>query len=109
MRSRLSVNPIAAGVLVALCMTLAACGEPTRIATLNDTTQIPGTRVATTVQQQLAKQGYPTAGVSCVKTIIVNVGPAVSCKLTGAGAKGTVKFTFRTLDGEIDLASVRAS
>ncbi len=109
MRSRRFVNPIAACVLVALCMALAACGEPTRVATLNDTTQISGTRVATTVQQQLAKQGYPKASVSCVKTIIVNVGPAVSCELTGAGAKGTVKFTFRTLDGKIDLASVKAS
>ena len=88
MRSRRSVNPIAAGVLVALCMALAACGEPTRIATLNDTTQIPGTRVATTVQQQLAKQGYPKAGVSCVKTIIVNVGPAVLVRAHGRRREG---------------------
>lgn len=98
-----------AGVVVVLCVAVTACGEPTRVATLNDTPQVLGARVATTVQQQLAKHGYPNASVTCVKRIIVNVGPAVSCRLSGAGANGTVRFTFRTLDGKIDLASVKAS
>lgn len=98
-----------AGVAVVLCIAVTACEEPTRVATLNDTAQVLGARVATTVQQQLAKQGYPNASVTCVKRIIVNVGPAVSCQLSGAGSKGTVRFTFRTLDGKIDLASIKAS
>ena len=109
MRSRLHVNPLVTGLLVAICLVLAACGEPTRVATINQTTQIAGTQAAATVQVQLTKHGYPNAHVSCVKTIIVNIGPAVSCRLTGAGAKGTVRFTFRTLGGQIDLASVSAS
>jgi APA family basic amino acid/polyamine antiporter len=39
----------------------------------------------------------------------MNVGPAESCKLSGAGPNGTVRFTFKTLGGEIDLSSVRPS
>jgi hypothetical protein len=88
---------------------LAACSEPTRVATLNETTQVSGARVAATIQEQLAKHGFPSATVSCAKTIIVNVGPAASCRLSGAGANGTVRFTFRTLDGKIDLSSVKVS
>jgi hypothetical protein len=85
------------------------CGEPTRIATLNETTQVKGETVAATLREQLANHGFPSATVSCAKTILVNVGPAVSCSLSGAGAKGTVTFTFRTLDGKIDLSSVKVS
>jgi hypothetical protein len=90
-------------------LTLAACTEPTRVATLNETTQVSGAQVAATIQEQLAKQGFPTATVRCAKTIIVNVGPAASCRLSGAGANGTVRFTFTTLDGKIDLSSVKVS
>ena len=90
-------------------LALAACGEPTRVATLNETAHVSGATVAMTLQEQLAKRGFPSATVGCAKTIIVNVGPAVSCQLSGAGANGTVKFTFRTLDGKIELSSVKVS
>jgi hypothetical protein len=100
---------VRASLLGLAVLTLAACSEPTRVATLNETTQVSGARVAAAVQEQLAKHGFPSAAVSCAKTIIVNVGPALSCRLSGAGANGTVKFTFRTLDGKIDLSSVRVS
>lgn len=96
-----------AGLLAAAFLGLAACSGPTRVATLNQTAQISGATAATKLQEQLAKQGFPSATVSCAKTIIVNVGPAASCRLSGAGANGTVKFTFRTLDGKIDLSSVK--
>jgi hypothetical protein len=109
MTSPKKLNLAGVVLLVVASIGLAACGEPTRVATLNQTTQIEGTQAATTLQQQLAKQGHPNASVSCTKTIIVNVGPAVTCKLTGAGASGTVQFTFKTLGGQIDLASVKAS
>jgi hypothetical protein len=96
-------------LLACVVLLLAACAGPTRIATLNQTTRIPGARAETTLQQELAKRGFPSATVSCAKTIIVNVGPAASCSVTGAGTHNAVKFTFRTLDGKIDLASVKVS
>jgi hypothetical protein len=103
-----SVRP-RASLVAAAVFALSACSGPTRVATLNETTQISGAAAATAVQEQLAKQGFPNATVHCAKTIIVNVGPAVSCALSGAGAHGTVRFTFRTLDGKINRGSLKVS
>jgi hypothetical protein len=88
---------------------LAGCAEDTRIATENDGTQVSGQSVATALQQRLAQIGVPGASVSCAKTIIVNVGPRVSCNASAGSASKTVTFTFKTLDGKIDLPSVNVS
>ena len=90
-------------------LALAACGETTRIATLNNTSHVSGSSLASSLQRELAKRGYPNATVSCAHSIIVYIGPAVSCTLSGAGSRSIVHFTFKTLDGEISLTSVRAS
>jgi hypothetical protein len=86
---------------------LAACGGPTRVSTLNQTTTISGAHAKAILAQQLAKVGHPGATVTCAKAIIVNVGPAASCTVTGPGSNGTVQFTFKTLDGVINLSSVK--
>jgi hypothetical protein len=97
-------------VLVALAaLTLAACGQSNRTATLNQTTRVSGAEADTLLQQQLARQGFPGATVSCAKSIIVNVGTTTSCNLSGAGAHRKVRFTFTDLSGYIDPASVKAS
>jgi hypothetical protein len=98
---------VRASLLASVVLSLAACAGPTRIATLYQTARIPGAPAETTLQRELVKRGFPSATVSCAKTIIVNVGPASSCSVTGAGTHKTVKFTFRTLDGKIDLSSVK--
>jgi hypothetical protein len=90
-------------------LALAACGETTRTATLNNATHVTGASMASALQQELAKRGYPNAAVSCAKSIIVYIGPAVSCAVTGAGPHHTVHFTFKTLDGKISVSSVKAS
>ena len=103
-------NRVGAGVLGVLSVAvLAACTGPTRVATLNDATQVPGARAQSTLHQQLAKQGHPDVTVRCAKSIVVYVGPAVSCTLSGAGANHTVRFTFKTLDGAISVSSITAS
>ena len=100
---------LCASVLVVGLLGLASCGRLNRTATLNETTQTPGARTASALQQQLAKEGFPNARVSCAKSMIVNVGTRTSCNLAGAGTKGTVRFTFSSSHGAIDPASVRAS
>jgi hypothetical protein len=99
----------ASGLAILSVAVLAACTGPTRVATLNNATRISGTRVQSALQQELARQGHPNAMVTCARSIVVNVGPAVSCTVTGAGANQTVHFTFKTLDGVISVSSVKAS
>jgi hypothetical protein len=98
-----------AAALVIGLLAFVACGRLNRAATINQVSETPGAAAATALQQQLAKQGFPNARVSCAKTMIVNVGTRTSCNLTGAGSNGTVRFTFSGSDGAIDLASVKAS
>jgi hypothetical protein len=98
-----------AGLLgAAAVLVVAACTGPTRVATLNNATQITGAHAQTALQQALASHGYPNAAVSCAKSIIVYVGPALSCAVTGAGTHHAVSFTFKTLDGAISVSSVKA-
>jgi hypothetical protein len=102
-----NANRFTAVLVGVLALSLAACTNLNRTATLNESTHIPGARAQTTLQAELAKQGLPNATVTCAKTINVYVGPTVSCKLSSAGAHRTVKFTFKTLDGQIQLSSVK--
>jgi hypothetical protein len=116
------------GFIGVVAAALAGCGGTDRVDTENNNTQVSGEAVATALQQQLAKEGVSGAKVSCAKTIIVNVGPRVTCTLgTGAGGTATsaasssgggasstsanepVTFTFKTLGGKIDLSSVKGS
>ena len=118
-----------AGLLGVVAVALAGCGGTDRVGTENDSAQVSGATVAAALQQQLAKEGVSGAQVNCAKTIIVNVGPRVTCNLSGGGggtstaaaatassssgssstsAGKTVTFTFRTLDGKIDPSSVKA-
>jgi hypothetical protein len=61
----------------------------------------------TTLEQQLAKQGVSNPHVTCAKNLIVNVGTTTTCKLTGAGTKSLVSFTFSNSHGDIKLTSVK--
>jgi hypothetical protein len=98
-----------ASLLGVLAVALAGCAGATRIATDNATTQVSGQSVATALQERLANTGIQGVSVSCAKTIIVNVGPQVSCKLSRGATTKTVTFTFKTLDGKISLPSVKTS
>lgn len=73
--------------------------------------QIPGTAVATEIEQQLAKQGAPNAQVTCPSTVIVKVDSPVTCDVSGASgaATGQVTFTFSTAEGTVDPSSVSTS
>jgi hypothetical protein len=97
------------GLLGVLATLLAGCAESTRIATENDGTEVSGQTLATTLQQRLAQLGVTGPTVNCGKTVIVNVGPEVSCTVSAAGATKTVKFQFKTLDGKVDLPTVKVS
>jgi hypothetical protein len=100
---------LAPGVVVIAVLALAGCGRLNRAATINQVTRAPGAATEVALQQQLAKQGLPSARVTCAKHMIVNVGTRTSCVLTGAGTKSIVRFTFSGSDGAIDPASVKAS
>jgi hypothetical protein len=118
---------LSASLLGLLAVALAGCAGSDRTATANNSSQVSGQSVAAALQTQLAKEGVSGAQVSCAKNIIVNVGPKVTCTLSGGGggasaaassgtagasppgATKTVTFTFRTLDGKIDLSSVKGS
>jgi hypothetical protein len=104
MRRRLRAAALVIGLLA-----LAGCGRLNRAATINQVTLTPGAPAATALQQQLAQKGFPNARVSCAKSLIVNVGTRTACSLSGAGTNSTVRFTFSSSDGAIDLASVKAS
>lgn len=98
-----------ASVVMVVLLALAGCGRLNRTATINQTTQTSGAATAAALQQQLAKQGFPAAHVSCTKNMIVNVGTRTGCALTGVSAKGTVRFTFSSSHGDIDPSSVKPS
>jgi hypothetical protein len=98
-----------AAVLAVALGPLAGCARPNRTATLNQVTETPGSQVAKTLEQELARQGFPAAKVSCAHTLVINVGLTTSCAVSGAGASHRTTFTFRTSSGQIALASVKAS
>ena len=110
---RLSAGRLRAGRLGALAViglvVLAGCGRLNRAATINQVTTTSGAAAAAALQQQLASRGLPGARVTCAKSLIVNVGTTTSCSLAGAGGKRTVRFTFSSSNGAIDLASVKPS
>jgi hypothetical protein len=95
-------------VLAVAILLVAGCGRLNRTATLNQTKQVAGVGVVTALKQALANRGFPNADVRCAKTMIVNVGTTNSCKVSGAGTKDLVTFTFRNSAGEINAGSVRA-
>jgi hypothetical protein len=86
---------------------LTACGRLNRTATLNQST--PGLVAAIVLQHQLARQGHPAARVTCAKTLVVNVGITYVCGVRGAGAFRSVRFTFTSPRGTINLSSVKPS
>ena len=88
---------------------LAGCGRLNRAATINQVTTTSGAAAASALARQLASHGLSGAHVSCVKTLIVNVGTENACTLTGAGKNGTVRFTFSSSHGAIDPGSVKPS
>jgi len=96
-------------VVVVAVLAVAGCGRLNRAATINQTTQTPGATTGSALQQQLAKEGFPNARVSCAKSMIVNVGTRTSCSLAGVGTKDTVRFTFTSSHGAVDPSSVKAS
>ena len=95
-------------VLVLALLSLAGCGRLTRTATLNQTTQIPGPVAESALAQQLARQGLTGARVHCAQSVIVYVGTATTCTLTGSGSQHIVRFTFKNTSGQIAPASVKA-
>jgi hypothetical protein len=96
-------------VIAVSVLALAGCGRLNRAATINQTTQTPGAMAQTTLEQQLAKQGVSNPHVTCAKNLIVNVGTTTTCKLTGAGTRSLVSFTFSNSHGDIKLTSVKPS
>jgi len=107
MRQTSRHNLIRASLLAIALLVLAGCGTVNRVATLNY--QTPGTTVATNLQKQLAAKGFPSAKVSCAKTLVVNVGATAKCTVTGAGTSKTVKFSFTNPTGKIKVSSVKVS
>jgi hypothetical protein len=97
----------AAGLSAVAALSIAACGQLNRTATLNQTTKISGASAAAALQRQLANKGFSSASVSCAKTITVIVGVTITCSVTGAGPNGTVRFTIGNLSGKIDPGSVK--
>jgi hypothetical protein len=93
--------------LAASVLAVAACGTLNRTATLNQ--NISGVAAALALKQQLARLGHPGAQVRCAKTLIANVGITRSCNLSGAGAYSSVRFTFSSPRGTINLGSVKPS
>ena len=90
-------------------LALAGCGRLTRTATINQVTTTSGAAAALALQQHLASHGMSAARVTCAKRLIVNVGTTTSCGVTGAGGANTVRFTFSSSQGNLDLASVKTS
>jgi len=104
---RFRSRPLIASLLAIALLSLAGCANTNRVATLN--LETPGATAATTLEKQLAIEGFPNAKVTCAKTLVVNVGTTHSCRLSGAGPNGTVKFSFRNYGGKIVLSSVKTS
>jgi len=107
MRRRPDINLAGTSLLVAGVLCLAGCANTNRVGTLNRETS--GAKVATTLEKQLAVKGFPSATVTCKKTLVVNVGTTETCRVTGAGANSAVQFTFKNYTGTINLASVKTS
>jgi hypothetical protein len=96
-------------VLGLAVLALAGCGRLNRVSSLNQVKLTSGATTASSLEQHLAQQGHPGAQVTCAKKMIVNVGTATSCRLSGAGTSDTVRFTFSNSKGAIDLTSVKIS
>jgi hypothetical protein len=109
---RLRGTPILAGVVAIGALSSAGCGDLNRSATLGlrpTSLEASGAAVAAALEQQLARQGFPAARVTCARTIIVKVGTYTSCELHGAGPNGTVHFHFKSSGREIEPGSVKVS
>lgn len=76
-------------------------------APVNGSVQVPGASVEKTLEEQLAKEGFPNATANCPDNIIVKTGTTVTCDVSGAGATGTVTFTFSDAEGTVDPSSVK--
>jgi hypothetical protein len=76
-------------------------------ATVPGSVQVPGETVDKAVEEQLAKQGFPDATANCPSNVIVKLDSPVTCDVSGAGATGTVTFTFSSAEGTVDPASVQ--
>lgn len=76
-------------------------------ATVPGSVQVPGETVDKAVEEQLAKQGFPDATANCPSNVIVKLDSPVTCDVSGAGAAGTVTFTFSSAEGTVDPASVQ--
>jgi hypothetical protein len=109
MRRLLALNAIWPSLLA---VGVAGCGSLNRTATLGLTTKtirVPGATTEMTLEEQLARKGFPAAKVSCAQTIVVHVGVRTACHVGGAGDNRTVRFTFKNAGGEINPSSVKAS
>jgi hypothetical protein len=104
---RLRSRPLIASLPAIAILSLAGCANTNRVATLNLETS--GATVANTLEKQLAIKGFPSAKVTCAKTLVVDVGTTDTCRLSGAGSNGTVHFTFKNYGGTIVLSSVKTS
>lgn len=104
MTYRIDIKLARASALIVGILVLAGCARTNRVAALNRET--PGATVATSLQRELSVKGYPSARVICKKSLVINVGAVETCALTGAGANGTVRFSFRNYTGKLLPASV---
>ncbi|HYB29373.1 MAG TPA: hypothetical protein VEF89_22370 [Solirubrobacteraceae bacterium] len=107
MRPRSRLKLVRTILVTAGAFAVTGCADTNRVATLNLAT--PGATVATTLKKQLAVKGFPTAKVTCSKTLDVNVGTTDTCRVTGAGTNRAVQFTFSNYTGKIKLSSVKTS
>jgi hypothetical protein len=105
MRPRSRVKLLGTSLLVAAILALAGCATTNRVATIN--LETPGATVATTLEKQLAIKGFPSARVTCKRTLLVNVGTVDTCAVSGAGANTKVLYAFRNYTGKVDLSSVK--
>jgi hypothetical protein len=104
---RLRPRSLIASLVAIALPSLVGCANTNRVATLNLETS--GATVARTLEEQLASKSFPSAKVSCAKTLVVNVGATETCRVSGAGAKSEVQFTFRNYSAKIVRSSVKIS
>jgi hypothetical protein len=107
MKKRVGRHLMHVSLVVAGLVSVVACANTTRVATLNR--QTPGPTIAATLEKQLAVRGFPGARVFCQKRLVVNVGATHTCAVTGAGTNRAVEFTFGSYAGSIRGSSVKVS
>jgi hypothetical protein len=105
-------NPALFVALPLATLSVAGCGGLNRSATLGLTTKtirVSGSSAEVILQDQLAREGFATAKVTCARTIVVDVGVSLTCRLNGAGSSRTVRFAFKDTHGLIDRSPLRVS